>query len=56
MLTAVRGSCCAETDIDAFMAMDIELLRCEVWGAIWQLGANVSTAASFVAHWLLSEG
>jgi hypothetical protein len=30
----------AETDIDGFMALDIELLQCKLFGSIWPLAAN----------------
>ena len=34
----------AESDIDAFMALNTEFLRCDVFGSIWNLGANQGQA------------
>jgi hypothetical protein len=33
-----------ESDIDAFMALNTEFLRCEVFGSIWNLQANQGQA------------
>jgi hypothetical protein len=35
-------ACHTETDIDGFVALDIELLQCNFFGGIWPLASNAA--------------